>query len=111
MRHLGLILLLAMCLAACTDAATRLAYGLEREAQALRLSGETTRTFTHKPQGEPEGVTGAYTVTIKAGPVRLGSGFLTFSKGPQEQWYRTTYHMRLWRSPGTSRSARPRVNL
>jgi hypothetical protein len=99
MRHPGLILILTLSLAGCTDAATRLAYDLEREAEVLRRSGETTRTFIHKPQSAPEGVTGAYTVIIKAGPVRLGSGFLTFSKGPYEQWYRTTYHMRFVEVP------------
>jgi hypothetical protein len=99
MRHLGLILILTLTLAGCTDAATRLAHDLEREAEALRRSGQMTRTFTHKPQSLPDGVTGAYTVTFKAGPVRLGSGFLTFSKGPYEQWHRTTYHMRFVEVP------------
>jgi hypothetical protein len=99
MRQLGLILILTLSLAGCTDAATRLAYDLEREAEALRRSGEATRTFTHKPQSSPEGVVGAYTVILKAGPVALGSGFLTFSKGPQQQWYRTTYHMRFVEVP------------
>jgi hypothetical protein len=75
-----------------TDAATRLAYQIEREAKALRDSHETTRTFTHTPKNSPEGVTGAYVVTFVAGP--LGKGYLAFSKGSQEQWYHTSYHLR-----------------
>ena len=62
MRRFVLILCLAVGLAGCdfmTDAATRIAYDLEREAAALRRSGEATRTFTHKPKASPEGRAGA----------------------------------------------------
>lgn len=80
-----------------TDAATRLAYQIESEAKALRGSKETTRTFAHKPKSSPEGVTGAYVLTFVAGP--LGKGYLAFSKGPQEQWYHTSYHLRFVEVP------------
>jgi hypothetical protein len=104
MRYLGRIVLIAVALAGValfflahndlllTDAATRLAYDLERQAAAIRRSGESTLTFTHNPLNSPEGVTGAYTVTFKAGPT--GTGFLGFSKGQQEVWYHTSYHLR-----------------
>jgi hypothetical protein len=81
MRRFVLVLCLAVGFAGCdfmTDAATRIAYDLEREAAALRRSGETTRTFTHKPKASPEGITGPYTV-------RLGRA-LSISK------YHTSYH-------------------
>jgi len=81
MRRLVLVLCLTFGLAGCdfmTDAATRIAYDLEREAAALRRSGEATRTFTHKPKASPEGITGPYTV-------RLGRA-LSISK------YHTSYH-------------------
>ena len=104
MRYLGRIALVAAVLAGValfflarndllfTDAATRLAYDLERQAAAIRHSDETTLTFTHNPLSAPEGVTGAYTVTFKGGP--LGTGFLSFSRGQQEVWYHTSYHLR-----------------
>ena len=38
-----------------TDAATRLAYDLEREAGGLRSSRATTRVFEHRPVGWPAG--------------------------------------------------------
>jgi hypothetical protein len=101
MRHTLLALTLLGCLAGCgdfmTDAATRLAHEIEREAKALRSSNETTRAFTHKPKSSPEGVVGPYTVTFGGGP--LGKGYLAFSKGAQEQWYHTSYHLRFVEVP------------
>jgi hypothetical protein len=98
MCQLGLILTLALILTGCSsDAATRLAYDLEREAKTLLSSGDKTLAFTHKPQGPPDGVTGAYTVTFKGGP--LGQGFLAFSKGSHEVWTHTSYHLRFVEVP------------
>ncbi len=47
-----------------SDAATRLAYQIRDEAGALRRSGETIRTFEHKPKSWPEGISGAYRIEI-----------------------------------------------
>jgi len=72
--QLGLFLTLLLGLAGCGDPATRLADELEHEAKALRRSGETTRSFIHKPKGLPESANGAYTVKF----VTRGHGYLGF---------------------------------
>ena len=95
---LALMLSLAIgLLAGCdgTDAATRIAFDLEHHSRALRASGETSLGFTHNPKSAPDGVTGPYTVTFKAGPMGAakGSGYLSFSKGSQEVWHHTGYHL------------------
>jgi hypothetical protein len=94
---LGLFLLVGLTGCDFTDAATRLAHDLEREAKTLRATGEATRAFTHNPKSAPDGVTGPYTVTFKAGP--LGKGFLGFSKGSTEVWHHTSYHLRFVEVP------------
>lgn len=45
-----------------TDAATRLSRQLCEEADALRSSGSTTRTFEHRPIASPEGIHGDYRI-------------------------------------------------
>ena len=42
-----------------SDAATRLAYHLRDEADALRRSGQSVRTFEHRPKTWPDGIAGA----------------------------------------------------
>ena len=90
MRRLILVLCLTVALTGCdfgTDAATRIAYDLERESAALRRSGETMRTFIHKPKPTPEGITGPFTL-------RLGRS-LSISK------YHASYHSNFVEVPTT----------
>jgi len=47
-----------------SDAATRLAYDLRDEAATLRRSGQTARTFEHRPKTWPEGISGPYRIEI-----------------------------------------------
>ena len=78
-----------------TDAATRLAYEIEREAKELKRSNETTRTLVHTPKGSPEGVDGAYTVKLVLGHAgRRGLSVSGFNIAQQKQvGYGTTYHL------------------
>lgn len=71
-----------------TDAATRLAYDISSNADALTKSADTERTFAHEPASAPAGCAGAYQVTIDAGG-SLGVGCDT--EYPQVS-YTTTYH-------------------
>jgi hypothetical protein len=84
-----------------TDAATRLAYEIEREAKALQQSGEATRVFTHRPKSAPEGVDDAYTVKFALGYAGKGgltvSGFNIAQK--KQVGYGTSYHLRFVQVP------------
>ncbi len=92
--RLLVVLAVALGLAGCdfmTDAATRLAYDLEREANALRKSGDSARVFTHTPKKSPAGITGPYTVRlVTRGTIQIGK-------------YHTTYHLNFVEVPKTLR--------
>ena len=71
-----------------TDAATRLAYDIVRNAHTLKGSAGTDRTFVHHPASSPSGCSATYQVTFDA------SGALSIScdtSYPQVS-YSTTYH-------------------
>lgn len=78
-----------------SDSATRIAYQLRDEAEALRRSGTTTRTFEHRPLAWPDGIEGDYRIEfVSSAPPGDGRrGILvakTFS-GPTRSG--TTYHL------------------
>lgn len=54
-----------------SDSATRLAYEVRDEAQELRRSGETKRTFVHQPKEWPDGLAGDYRIEIRSTPTPL----------------------------------------
>lgn len=121
LRLAGATLLVA-CFASCillTDAATRLAYDIEREAGRLRTSGEASRTFDHRPRSSPAGCSGGSTVTLSSGglgvycadgrPVPPAARGHVFS-------YTTTYHRRFVEVPqaltvDVGRNATVRITL
>lgn len=61
---LAFVVALAACGNLLTDAATRLSGDLCREAEALRASAASTRTFEHVPLAHPEGVSGDYRIEL-----------------------------------------------
>jgi hypothetical protein len=67
-RRLGVAIALFAC--GCTfmtDAATRLATDIVRNARALESSADTDRTFVHHPTASPAGCAGSYQVTFDSG--------------------------------------------
>lgn len=89
-----------------TDAATRLANDVVREAGELRASGETERTFEHVPLASPEGCDGAYNVEFQESPHHPPSGgsLVVSCKGSESVGrygysYSTTYHLNAVRVP------------
>jgi hypothetical protein len=79
-----------------SDAATRLAYQLRDEAAALRRSGQTVRTFEHRPKAWPDGISGPYRIEIaetKTSP-RPGHRSIGVARNLTEPtWYSTSYHL------------------
>jgi hypothetical protein len=78
-----------------SDAATRLAYHLRDEAAALRRSGQTVRTFEHRPKSWPDGISGAYRIEItetrtSPRPGHRSIGVARTLTGPTR--YSTSYH-------------------
>ena len=79
-----------------SDAATRLAYELRNEAAKLRVSGQTTRTFEHRPKSWPDGISGAYRIEIIEGPTspRPGHRSIGVARNLTDRtWYATSYHL------------------
>ena len=79
-----------------SDAATRLAYQIRDEAAELRHSGESTRTFVHKPWAWPDGITGDYRIEIieyktAPRPGHRSIGVARSLAGPA--WYTTSYEL------------------
>ena len=79
------------CGALMTDAATRLAFQIEDEVGAMRKSGETQRTFEHKPARWPEGIAGDYRVELQesSGSTRA---LIVMETHPAAVHYHTTAH-------------------
>ena len=79
-------------LAACTDAATRVAYDLERGAKELRASSRRTATVDHAPRATPEGCSGPYTLQLSQ-----ASALVVWCQdsigGPSSGSHITTYHL------------------
>ena len=79
-----------------SDAATRLAYHLRDEADALRRSGQSVRTFEHRPKTWPDGISGPYRIEItetKTSP-RPGHRSIGVARNlTQPTWYSTSYHL------------------
>jgi hypothetical protein len=79
-----------------SDAATRLAYEIRDEAQALRRSGAAARTFEHRPKSWPEGISGDYRIEItetRSSP-RPGHRSIGVARNLSERtWYATSYHL------------------
>jgi hypothetical protein len=95
-----------------TDAATRLAYDLEREAGRLRSSQATVRVFEHRPVGWPAGCTADFDLMIGAGSdiaVRCVDADHPPTSGVH---YTTTYHRRFVKVPrALSVSRRNNANI
>jgi hypothetical protein len=110
-RAVLLPLLIAACLglAGCekffdtfvSDSATRFAMQLRDEAAALRRSGETTRTFAHRPKPWPDGLRGDYRIVF-TGPAEQTDGrrgLMTAKSYDGPLWSGTTYHLNYVRVP------------
>ena len=80
-----------------TDAATRLAYELKAGAKQLNKSDKSEWEVEHLPVSSPEGIDGAYQITLQA--VKHdnnginGSGSLTV-ENIGGKYYGTSYHLR-----------------
>ncbi|MGH9894968.1 MAG: hypothetical protein ACREA0_23900 [bacterium] len=85
-----------------SDAATRLAFDLRDEAAALRRSGQSVRTFEHRPKTWPEGISGAYRIEItetRTSP-RPGHRSIGVARNLTERtWYSTSYHLNFLEVP------------
>jgi hypothetical protein len=79
-----------------SDAATRLAYQIRDEASALKHSGQSRRTFVHRPMNWPAGITGAYRVEVaetRTSP-RPGHRSIGVARNlTAPTWYSTSYHL------------------
>lgn len=112
----GCVAVVALFLTAClvwspgctfmTDAATRLAYDVVREAGELRRSDDAERTFEHVPLASPEGCDGAYNVRFQESlhHPQSGGSILVGCKGSENfgrygYSYGTTYHLNAVRVP------------
>lgn len=89
-----------------TDAATRLANDVVREAGELRGSDQTERTFEHVPVASPEGCDGAYNVEFQESlhHPQGGGSLVVGCKGSENSGrhgysYSTTYHLNAVRVP------------
>ena len=88
-----------------TDAATRLATEIVREANRLRKSGGSERTFVHHPKASPEGCSGPYGVTFQSSlehPERGGSLLVRCGDPATTKagyHFGTTYHLNEVRVP------------
>jgi hypothetical protein len=87
-------------LAACTDAATRVAGDLEAGAKKLRASSQQTAVVEHAPAPTPEGCPGAYTLQLSQ-----ASSLLVWCQnsigGPSSASHTTTYHLNYVAVPRT----------
>ena len=84
------------------DAATRLAFQIRNQSLLLELSGESTRTFAHRPWSWPEGVSGDYRIDVKEGPRPSYPGQRSIGVArnwTETSWYRTSYHMNFVQVP------------
>ena len=88
-----------------TDAATRLAYDLVKNAGQLRQEGQEL-TFTHEPSSWPEGCKSEYTIELQDTLRHPGAGgsLLVGCKGDSNfrefgYSYSTTYHLNAVRVP------------
>ncbi|MBI2815243.1 MAG: hypothetical protein HYX71_13285 [Opitutae bacterium] len=78
-----------------SDSATRFAFQLRDEAEALRKSGATTRTFEHRPAAWPDGLSGEYRIEF-VGPEEPNDGrraLMTSKSYDGPLWSGTTYHL------------------
>ncbi|MFN0244702.1 MAG: hypothetical protein ACKVWV_17585 [Planctomycetota bacterium] len=98
-RHALLLLAIGLgfgCGDLLTDAATRLSRQICEEAEALRRSGQTRRTFEHRPKSMPEGIAGDYRIEfVGSVPDVRGDRLLLVGEtydGPLR--YSTTSHSR-----------------
>ena len=99
-----------------TDAATRLGYQMQSEAFALKRSGQTTRTFVHKPRAWPEGVKGDYRIELVSYPSDPKPDHRSIGVArnlTERTWYATSYHLRYVKVPRdltvTHRAGEPTV--
>jgi hypothetical protein len=77
-----------------TDAATRLAYDLEREAGNLRSSRATVRVFEHRPVGWPAGCKADFDLMLGAHS-DIAVRCIDADHPPTSGFhYTTTYHLR-----------------
>ena len=90
-----------------TDAATRLAYDLVKNAGQLRQEGQEL-TFTHEPSSWPEGCKSEYTIELQDTLRHPGAGgsLLVGCKGESNfrefgYSYSTTHHLNAVRVPAT----------
>lgn len=84
-----------------TDAATRLAFQIEDEVDALRESGATQRTFEHRPARWPEGIQGDYRVELKASSAGGGRALSVTESHAGAVHYHTTAHLNWAEVPET----------
>ncbi len=75
-----------------TDAATRLAFQIEDEVDALRESGATQRTFEHRPARWPEGIAGAYRVELRESSGGTRGALIVMETHATAVHYHTTAH-------------------
>ena len=106
-RGRGWLLAPLLLAAACSDAATRVAYDIEAGIGRLNAADGSRMEIPHSPSRWPEGCAGAYALVIEAGAsdalglgnfrTREGSGSLHVdcnrSDGKPHAWS-TTYHLR-----------------
>jgi hypothetical protein len=89
-----------------TDAATRLANDVVREAKELRKSGDTERTFVHHPKASPESCSRPYRIKFQESlhhPASGGSLLVRCGVDPtfkeSDHHFSTTYHLNAVRVP------------
>ena len=84
-----------------SDSATRLAFQIRNETFLLRVSGETKRTFVHRPRAWPNGLTGDYRIEITSGPLNPPEkrGIATAKSYDGPTWSGTTYHLNYVKVP------------
>ena len=93
--------IVALLLAGCTDAATRIAYDIESGAQALRSSPESRATVRHEPSSWPEGCDSGYALEIGRGAsADPAKGSITVKCAGHGLYY-TTYHLNFVVVPAT----------
>jgi hypothetical protein len=101
------VVAVALCLGACSDAATRVAYDIESGTRKLGSDDGARADISHAPRSWPDGCAGSYTLRIEKGASIneghnnfrsvKGSGGLSVSCYGQDgnaHGYGTTYHLR-----------------
>ena len=86
----------------CLDAATRLAYQLRDEASALQRSGQSVRTFEHRPKTWLEGMSGGYRIEITETETSPPPGHRSIGVArnlTEPTWYSTSYHLNFLEVP------------